>query len=129
MRTIKFRYVYQHQETGQKESRDYTLDGNGGTKYLLPFWRLIARDQFTGFVDKCGNDIYDGDLCRCYAKDGSPMICAVQMVEGVWAWGDNPDDRLYQWLRDSDMEIIGNIYENPELLMRNHGVLRKPCNH
>lgn len=61
--------------------------------------------QFTGLLDKNGKEIYEGDIVSSEGWNN-------QVVE--WKEGMQP---YFQYYQDSeDMEIIGNIYENPELL-------------
>ena len=82
--------------------------------------------QAMGLHDKNGKEIYEGDLMLChYAKDG----CKEQPMEVVY----HPDAAAFVFKRrgicqqtavvqrPSDHsgwrgEVIGNIYENPELL-------------
>ena len=89
----------------------------------------IQRDglevmQFTGLFDKLGREIYEGDIIEYSSRDdcggldiwrGSVEFtdCAfqVKLVDGCNFNGS------YEFLCDwSECEVIGNIYDNPELL-------------
>lgn len=87
--------------------------------------------QFTGLKDKNGKEIYFGDILATSndGKDGADVwkietfgFTVIQEKHGElgvsfsnWAMDDN-DNGVY-W-RDY-VEVIGNIYENPELLKNN----------
>lgn len=63
--------------------------------------------QFTGLSDRSGKEIYEGDICK-----QNNLIDIIQWNNGSY-W--------YNWLEgsqieNSNIEIIGNIYENPELV-------------
>lgn len=80
--------------------------------------------QFTGLYDKNGTDIYEGDVLRI---NNGAVICLLVVTwnaeVGSWCLrfkeelkeGTRP---LGRWLcdRDYDIELIGNIYDNKELL-------------
>jgi uncharacterized phage protein (TIGR01671 family) len=71
--------------------------------------------QYTGLQDKNEEHIYEGDILKCYHKDyyndGETFFNHVITFEDGSFWGINEDCCL-----PKDCEVIGNIYENPELL-------------
>ena len=74
----------------------------------------IALMQFTGLTDKNGKEIYEGDIMK--AEFTIPMF--VTFDNGAFCFENKTNsgvDRLRQ-MRTEKLEIIGNIYENPELL-------------
>jgi hypothetical protein len=67
--------------------------------------------QFTGLRDRTGNKIYEGYI----------VIVDGEHYQVKYAQGEHGLSGLLYWLRfcdtlKSNIEVIGNIFENPELL-------------
>lgn len=69
--------------------------------------------QYTGLKDSKGVEIYEGDIVR--TKISGYWQTNPMHIENIWDLHIemNHDDSYYLV---SEVEVIGNIYENPELL-------------
>ena len=81
----------------------------------------IVLMQFTGLLDKNGKEIYEGDVVRENNELGiSDLHYQIGYKDGHTSMTGcnkgNEYDRHGIWNMISSIEILGNIYENPELL-------------
>ena len=80
--------------------------------------------QYTGLKDKNDKEIYEGDILKGTTKGNSEEVLAITYVK--WDRGqfdlftemtsDSWEDALYNYMQFFDVEVIGNIYENKDLL-------------
>ena len=81
----------------------------------------VVLQQFTGLKDKNGEEIYEGDVVRENNELGvSDLHYEIGYKDGHTSMTGinkgNTYDRHGIWNLISSLEIIGNIYSNPELL-------------
>lgn len=134
MREIKFRFYDQfNDEWRYSPSPDYT-------QFWIDYAIAIEKDnnpslmQFTGLHDKDGKEIYEGDIDRDeiefdHGDERQYYICTFIKELGVFTFlckgdyigylhGNIPEDHGIPFYMEGgeNVKIIGNIYDNPELL-------------
>lgn len=136
MREIKFRAwdIQAKRMIGWRELIDY---GSGLAEYLVNPRELIFS-QYTGIHDKNGREIYERDITKIYLDpvERKREWLQLEMIEVV-KWDEYSDgeyiNHIQCWMVEGlplseagsgetyghlgfEVEVIGNIDENPELL-------------
>lgn len=88
-------------------------------------WTVIPETvgQYTGLIDKNGKKIFEGDICEvtmftCEGED-KHYLCEVCFDCGSFVFRERSGFYiLFMDIYDfeTDVEVIGNIYDNPELI-------------
>lgn len=124
-------YVPERSETplGETKQRASIIKTGDPKKLTTGMWFDVDENtvgEFTGLTDKNGKDIYEGDIVRYneIGTDAEPTVdqivygCAHSYPAFDLANHDFECNALSLLCTDKqyEVEVIGNIYDNPELL-------------
>lgn len=104
---------------------DYFIMGNGetGMKFKKKLFVIFTEpknvifEQCTGLKDKNGKIIFEGDIVTC----GDDRKWVIIWDDSFWQVKEIRQDcciniNALTWCNCDELEVIGNIHENPELL-------------
>ena len=131
MRPIKYRAWDKRRkrmvEVTSINFRDGTIQGE--TRHAVNrvvYLEDIVLMQYTGLKDKNGKEIYEGDLLNMHYRNESVEKGKVVTVKMGMTYDSDgwEHGRTYGWVAGDNSladvapyaEVLGNIYENPEIL-------------
>ena len=85
-------------------------------------WKQIPKryGQYTGIKDKNGKEIYEGDIVELKVSNGCCEMTGIIIYDEYDLAFELKDiDNQTQeclWYQEQELEVIGNIYDNSELL-------------
>lgn len=142
MREIKFRAWDKKEKRWVIYEDCIWLLGLANNKLELVVSKGIIPVQYTGLKDKNGKEIYEGDIIGEFGENalGQKVQWIYQVCFGIYDNGESYEDRTAGngWYLESisngyireftdiegfldGLKIIGNIYENPQLLEGKNG--------
>jgi len=137
LREIKFRawderhkHLFQVQEMGYSEGKLWAVSSRNGYKH----WNCYLM-QYVGLKDKNGKEIYEGDILRVRINPkycgnitmynwhyiNSELLYEVIWDDGMWKLRAPSRKTDFPFLFNTwtlELEVIGNVFENPELIER-----------
>lgn len=99
------------------------LDTNVKNTFISPESTGLILMEYIGICDKNGKEIYKNDIIKLKKLDKNPIIALIDWSREYLSYVLITEDvahvfeNLGDYLDEYDLEIIGNIYENSNLLI------------
>ena len=108
---------YEHFITDTESVSVIGENAYGATYEVIP----ETVGQYTGLTDKNGTKIFEGDIVHCKARlDSADMVVIYESGQfrliPLERYNSYQPDMGYHDINCFDKIVIGNIYDNPELL-------------
>ena len=137
MKNLKFRLRIKGEEGFQYVSLNEFLKDYGLSEYLCTV-EILSKDQFTGLKDKNGKKVFQGDILKVQSAKEDYGECSyggfLKVVAETCGYRLEPFNPTLKEIEDKGefwdssslwhiteskyIEVIGNIYENPNLLKK-----------
>lgn len=126
MREIKFRAWDKEREMMIMEPYFFGLDAEQDFKGYYYLEDALSHEngesypcdimQYTGLKDKNGKEIFEGDVVEWETPSQYPQRDTVVFGDGMFMLKEDEESVFNYIYCKYNIEVIGNIHENPELL-------------
>ncbi|MGG5323863.1 hypothetical protein IGJ83_001178 [Enterococcus pernyi] len=107
------------------DTRGHSFLGIEGTHVTVEGWcdvfevgEQVELMQSTGLKDKNGVEIFEGDIVKTLGADLEETLSSIKFAEGAFCvdYKNLGTEFDFLYFVDSPLEVIGNVYQNSELL-------------